>query len=662
MPTLDKRAAVFGYRLRFSPEIQPIRQTVVDHIILKNIRESDRRDGESAGRLSSIFIDKTRVTTLSIDETKASLERLEKEGLVAASERLKKKVWLITPDGEKKLKDDESIASKTINKIIKQLFGTGQQAANLQECFTCCLSAIFDRLAKSYLDTIIGSQNVPIALSEKILEPIIQRTLEDFPEIDNQGFKIAIGRFFREVNPAFDWLKWTFCQNYYLVRAIGLGESSDVLSKKIYEGATFYLDTNVIIDAFDSKSPHNDPIKHVLNCFQRIDCKIEVLRITLDELKLVATSQKENLKKVLSQIPDALLPKVRGLVARAEAAHRRDPSTPSPSDVLSRFERPDELLLSELGIEIRDDEWFDKNSQSKEVVSLSNHLKKYYNTTTIGRKKTEAASQHDALALKWIDFQRKKQQNCNFITFDVSLPAIPQTVSLLEHTGLAMSIYAVLPWLGSVAVIDEDISKTYSASLSAQLLTLGTQFSIQEFRLLAELEMDCGQLPAEDVEQCLLYLRREAKNLNVSRAEDREKLHFIVKGFFAAPDRKYIAEMSSLHGELAQKEQKIEQILSSYEEEKQNKREQEEKYRRQILQAQAKLRLTVVGLSWLFLIIICFIAAYKYGAGENALQKIGNFWWLFGLVSGAALVVGRWLCRGKLWSEAKELLSFLGKD
>lgn len=654
-----KRAAIFGYRLMFSPETQPIKQTVVTEIVLMELAESADDDGESIGKLTAFRQNGVSTMHLSLDETRAALARLASGGLVDEILHRKKKRWRITTTGRKRISENRAGAEQRISSVVDNLFSTCMPIDLYKSALLECLGNVFDRLARRYVEVFVSETAELRSWLDSDIEVLASEVAGRYPHLDADEFKSGVRRFFAEPHPDGDWLKWMYCKNYYSIRIIGIGDHSQALSVAVFSGMTAYLDTNVLIGALDASSPTHEAVNQILERFREVGCKVAVLRVTIRELQGLAETQGHKLEAVLRQIPDALLHRTRGMVARAEASYRKDPSRPSPADVLSDLKNADSLVAEKLGIEIVDDEWFENASDSQEMTDLADALRTHYNQSPpFSRSKTDNAAKHDALALWWVSRARTQGENCTFVTLDTSLPTFPSVfnTSSAIRPKTAITVDALLPWLGMVSQDDEGVSKAYSALLSNRLIAMRQTFDMQEFRMLAEIDMDCGKMPAEDVERCLLYLRREAKGTDLRKAEDREKLHHKVKSFFSSPDRKFLSVISSLEEEVKEKDRRLELVARDMDEEAGRVRNRIVEYERQIHVGKMKQRSTVVGGILIVGILVCIWVSENFGAGENLLQRVGKTWWLFGVVVTACASLWRALIRGPMWSEAKRLL------
>lgn len=657
-----KREALFGYRLRFSPEFQPIRQTVIDHMILGTIQNFEGAYGPTIGKLNQFSVAKDKELALNLDETRASLRRLEKVGLVETKEVKRKTRWFLTDHGQSQLRDSIQYASTVESKVADSLFPTHSNRSEIMSAFLEALGIIFEEITASYIEALFSNTNSPVEPDLITIAAISAHN--SYPRISADTIASAITRFFRDSNPEFDWVKWTFCKNYYAVRAMGLGQGSHILSSTLFRDATFYLDTNVLIDALDTDSSRHLMVRQSITGLSRIGCKLALLRITVTEFQDLARNLQGRVARIFNQIPDELLSRVDSYVARAEARHRADPSEPSPETLLNHYAQAAEVPLSKLGLEVVDDEWFSLNVDNEEIVTLADRLREHYGVTAaFSRSKSGAAALHDALALTFIArTDRAGEGSSHFLTVDYTLPNYkPATLFDGLELNRAVRVDALLPWLGAVDGEDESTSRALSAALSNQLVPTRGGFSLNDFRLLAEAEMDCKHMPAEDVEQCIAYLRREATGLNTALAEDRETLNGLVRGFFASPERKYLADVNHLRNELDASRSRVSQERQARRKEQERVQSLERKLRDQDLRRRASNRLFLSLAVFLVLTAAGLILADRYGSGENLLQQVGSVWYVFTIISALTIMLARWLCRGKLWSVAKEIFGALGK-
>jgi exonuclease VII large subunit len=178
--------------------------------------------------------------------------------------------------------------------------------------------------------------------------------------------------------------------------------------------------------------------------------------------------------------------------------------------------------------------------------------------------------------------------------------------------------------------------------------------------------MSCKNLPAEDVEDCIRFIKVHAPTLDMSIPSDREKISYEVTKFLVSPDRKYKQDISRLEAEKQQIQQQTEaekqQIQQQTEAEKQQIQQQAEAEKQQIqqnynnlatkfqslkedfdgfkLKYSTKIRLGFSLFLGLVLEGIVLILASQYAQGQNIYQKVLNSWVFFTAAFVIAVFLG----------------------
>jgi hypothetical protein len=206
-----------------------------------------------------------------------------------------------------------------------------------------------------------------------------------------------------------------------------------------------------------------------------------------------------------------------------------------------------------------------------------------------------------------------------------------------------------------------------------RLLPQDRIFDLEDFLIFHEMHMSCKELPAEDVEECIRYIKANIPMLDPLVPADREKLTYEVSKFFADPGRKYKKEIARLETERKEAEQEyerrlgeastqIEKLSMQYEEELKNQKEKtrelerkfadyEQKTQKESIKRSAKFRVAVIII--VFLILECLVGylAGRYGEGENLFQKILKSWPFLCVMVPATILTG-WFFIGKERLEA----------
>jgi hypothetical protein len=225
---------------------------------------------------------------------------------------------------------------------------------------------------------------------------------------------------------------------------------------------------------------------------------------------------------------------------------------------------------------------------------------------------------------------------------------------------LAVPIDGLLTWLGVIAPAEGDadpaLEQAFGKLLSVELLGLGKQFSLSDFRVLAELDMECAEMPATDVENCITYLRDATARIPLDTPAGRERVHGLVRGFFASPDRKYKADSAAIREQLrsaleaavtAEAKAKTGEDLLAAERTSGD---------RKLDRYKALVRVWSAGVGWAVAQGLVLWAVHIYGHGDNYLQKLCDSWAIVVAPLPVSLALLRVISGKRLWPYVKELL------
>jgi hypothetical protein len=168
-------------------------------------------------------------------------------------------------------------------------------------------------------------------------------------------------------------------------------------------------------------------------------------------------------------------------------------------------------------------------------------------------------------------------------------------------------------------------------------------FDLEDFLIFDEMNMSCKELPAEDVEGCVRYIKANAPMLDPSNSADREKLAYEVSKFFADPGRKYKQEIERLESENVKIKQEYEENLKDRNREIE---ELKERTKKESLRRSAWFRVGITATIFLLLEGLVIFLASLYGAGPNFFQKVVNSWPFLGIPVVLAIPIG-WFIIGK---------------
>lgn len=669
---LQKREMLFTVKTRFSPQTQPVKETALEKIIEQNLLLSDSKNG-----LTLDDIQKQGILSLASGNNvigssglKTSINRLIAKERILINRYGGKEHYKLSENALNELDHLTHETESRFNLVVSKLFKNTAKPLDYVPPFLRCLSIAFSELGERYVRIIKGDVKSDELLSGRLLPSAIDRVKKEFKSIDDQVFNKAIIDFFQDSNPEYDAIKWNMAQNFYIAKVIGLEPNSRILSHELFSNSELYLDTNVIVSALEEEHEHHKSFKELSKACQKVSIRLKVCQISIDELRGFIANQRELIEKVANQIPNGTAPKVRGIFFRMYYQRLKSQGIVNFNELFSSFDAPSEDLKKVFNIDVEDDHWFDGAKNEIDTINLAKILSKRYFELR-GRPKNEWAAIDDAILIRWLEKKRRDSGgNIGLVTLDTSLPGS------LEHDEtkpFIITLDALLQWVSPIAVQfddEEDFASVFSEAIKYQLLPKDTFFELRDFLMFAEMQMSCKELPAEDVEECIRYIKFNAPKLDPSKAENREKITYEISKFFADPGRKYKQEIERL--ETSQRdikddyEKRLGEALIHIEElEEHNIKiqkdsgerisnlerkfsEQEERFEKTRIEQENTViteRLKGSAQFRLFFILPIFVLyegwimylCYSFGDGNNLFQKIINAWPL--IASGPILVI-----------------------
>lgn len=641
-----QRSILFSARIRFSPETQPIKETAIDKIVEQNLLVAHSEEGMT----SEEIIEKGGICfggglpAISQTEIENSLSRLAKEGRIITRVKEEKKKYRLSDRAQRELRETQKHVERRFSKVVNQLFREAPEKPSMYEApFLECLCVIFAKLGEMYVRSLKGEVGADEIMKSQAAIKAIKEISNIYTSIDKKQLEMGVLNFFNDVDPDYNAIKWNMAQNCYISKALGLDPSGYLLSRDFFGGAEFYLDTNILINALEPTAKHYKSFKALSKACQKTQISLNVCQISLDELNQVLEGRKALLEKVADQIPEEIAPKVRGIFFQLYYEQLESKGKVDIDSIFTGFEKPAKKLEKLYSVRLIDDMWFIHEESKAETNRLMKRIRIEYQEKR-HRPKLKKAALHDALLIRWIlEDRESREKNSWLITLDTSLPGLLHKDGNKDGASFAITLDAVLQWISPIAIqadIEDQVAEVFAEALKYQLLPPEKFFTMQDFLVFAELEWSCKELPAEDVEKCIQYLRKIVPTLDPTDPKDREKLAYEISKFFVDPSRKFKKEVQSLESEVKILKGEIGML-------KKERRERDEMEKKSKFKKSAIWRL--VGAFSLFSVIeaLVFHLANKYGRGANFLQRLKDLWEFPTAVGFLILPIFLWFIVGK---------------
>lgn len=562
-----RRAVLFSARLRFSSPVQPLREAAIDRIVLQNLALLDEEAYVSREGLfdRGAFLLPDGTEILTVQQVDEALERLVNVAALEAS-----------GDGSFRLSDDARIPLEAESQRNQQLFdlvierhleGARGGAAQNRDVFIAAVGTLFAELGEIYARTILGElEKVDFARG-----PLVKRILDSIAswpgEHDLPAIQTGLVSFIEDLRPDAAHVKWNLAQNYYVAKALGLDQEGLLLSEEAFGEAEIYLDTNVVIPALEPRARHHRSFMGLASACKAVGAQLTICAPTVQETRSSMANQRDVVEKVVDDVPEELEKRIKGDFFLLARDIRRKEGEVDLDEMFSAYQAPAEILEEKYGVELVDDEWFTQGQNLGEVQALKILVNDAW-ARIAGRPKSDAVALHDALLLGWVGKRRKDEPNrlVLLITRDHTLPTI--RLPATGETPRAMMLDAFIQWVSPLVLRgnpNTDFSSIFADAIKYELLPQENFFDPKDFLVFHEMEMSCKELPVEDVEACLLHLRRNMGRLDPRRAEDREKLSAEIHKFLVSPGRKYRQDLGRLEEEKAELERKAAEKLAQTE-------------------------------------------------------------------------------------------------
>ena len=666
-----KRSALLTTRIRFSPTGADIRKQAIERILEQNLSTAET-EGLTENQIQNLCALEDQQAILRSMDIRQGLASLLKAGRVIEIVKDKTRLYALTGDAEKEVKHLQSEADKNTQVAIQELFSTSKGGGDAyKEAFLRLLCFVFSTLGDTYVHLITGKQSSEGLAENHILLSAIEDALKSCKVPDASAFRYGVNRFFRESSLHFDQIKWNMAQNFYVAKALGIDGTADLLTSDIFKDAFLYCDTNVLIAGLTPDNRHYNSFQELSMACTGIGMTLMATRPTVEELKVVMSTQASLLKKVFDKIPDQTRSKVRNFLLESYMSEKEKATNLSIDEFVERFRTPLQTLQASFGIVEEDNEWFVKACEDKKIKQIAREIAREYEKMR-HRPKSERVACHDAMLLQWVMNKNADGKKSWIVTLDI--PLSEWCAQQSKRDLRVITLDAFLQWMTpavSGAADEERLAQIFSEAIRYQLLPKETFIQLRDFQVFAEMGIETGQLPAEDVEACIRDIKQVGPHLDPSKAEDREKIGHVVQKYFVDPGTKYKQSLNDLQGRVDELSMNLGRELTLRKEaedrvtelEKQNieniqKLQQESQARSDAVERigrleetieedinrrklrHSALRRTLFSIS-IFIVISAVVAFFvnKYGEGTNLFQKITrSSWWFGGVFAGSILL------------------------
>lgn len=563
-PSATNYEILFSTQLRLAPETQPLRESAIDSIVERAVFTFGggyRPTLDELCRCAIIRPDGANqlVQTTTIEE---SLVRLIETGRISTeASTTVPKYYLPTHIFDTLAHEVEEHKNK-MARVIALAFDDNDAPPALVPLFVACVFDIFSDLGTIYAQVLVGVQQPNTVAAHPSINFAVEKAAKTRPGEEKHRLGNALRRFILSKDPEAEHIKWVLGQNFYIAKSLGLDEGAQSLSREAFAHGSFYLDTNVALAALAPHAKHHASFKSFISACKQLDVTLWVAGITCRELEFTARGAAKTIKEVEGEIPDETATKIDSLFWNMYREERsRNPGI-DVFEVMGRLQDPGTQLRKSYGVKYVDDKWFNTNEYSPKTKSLVSDVR--LATAKRARGKNYAAAVHDALLLQWVEIERVKHNTRTWLlTLDYNLPT-KENSEHLSGAGLWVTLEAIVHWIApylSQADQKKDFASLFSEMLRLQVLPQRRLFDLNDFRVLASMELQCKSLPPKDVEACVRRIHKLTATVDPTTAEGRERMSHEIRKFMADPDREFRKESEQRKSQLEDVERRLDRSM-----------------------------------------------------------------------------------------------------
>lgn len=187
-----KRAMLLTARMRFSPQIQPVRETATDKIIEQILFVTPSQKGLSVEEIQEIFSSESGGYAISSSDIENSLRRLTKKQRIVAAQKGEVKLHKLSEKAIRELGETQHQTELRFNSVVNRLFKNAKEGASaFRAPFLKLLYIVFPQLAEEYVRVIKGDIKGDEFLSSQVVSSAFKEIKKEFDSIDDRLFESA---------------------------------------------------------------------------------------------------------------------------------------------------------------------------------------------------------------------------------------------------------------------------------------------------------------------------------------------------------------------------------------------------------------------------------------------------------------------------------------
>src|SRR6266516_26552 len=488
----EKRQVVYSSLLRYSSEVIPLRERVLDRVVLGALIGSSEADPFRSVHIQENLKFGPNAPEIRIQPIQEAIRRLAQHSKVESTLLRERHAYYLSEQGKTELGSligsAEPLFNSVLTNMLRDIGDACPKELGIEVCRTFileCFARYGQVIAKNVTghishETLMRSLDTASAFNAAIQGKHLSSTA-----IESLHARCYL--FLKSSDPDDERLKFYLTQGYYFAQLLGLEDRGfNPLNDHAFAGATFYLDSNVLIIGVLHPEDSAALFDEMVGIATRIGIELRVTRATLNETRRVAADRRVMIEKILDKVPDELFKRTDDQFLRGFLQERESNSSLTPAAFLEPFDFLEDTLQRRWKITL-DDRTEDEITDGKDFGRIGQVLNEAAEVSR-GFAKSEAVLNHDVSHYVLICDERLKNPKTWFLTRDRSLAeaavklAVTDTVFCFSLIGF---LHSISPILTSPAE-EGTLVDAFSAMLSEQVFTKEPVFEASESKLMDE--------------------------------------------------------------------------------------------------------------------------------------------------------------------------------
>ncbi len=568
----EKRQVLYSSLLRYRAEMIPLRERALNRVVMGALIGSTEEEPFRLGRIQENLrfgSNKPEIRNEMIQET---LERLIAADAVRQTQLLKRHAYYLTERGKEDIGNVLMSSEELFNNVLRRMLRNTEGTVSYEVgAFVCrkfifeCFARFGQTIAKNVAgnlnhDALIRVTDVEAAFSAAIARSgLLQEAIE--------SLRARCFSFLRSSEPDDEKLKFHLSQGYYFTQLLGLeNRKFDPLNEQAFADATFFLDTNVLLEGILYTGDKSELFTEMVNIAKRIGIRLCVTRATINETRRVAADHLPLIRQIVEGIPEELAGRTDDQFLLGYLnAKEQDPSL-TPDAFLAPFDSLPELLKDRWYIEVED-------KTEDEILTGRDytHTAEVVNEEAVegrGRGKSEDVLNHDVCHYYLVMDERAAGRKAWFLTNDRTLTQAGGKLAGADASFCFMLIgflHSISPFL-TAGEEEGSFADVFSDFLAEQIFPIENVFDARELALMAELHEDVMSTQPDELIMAWDYVKTKTLQGKPYRRSDNPEVSLELKKFFSSSKEEQLRNLETERARLAKEKQAERERRSAAEE------------------------------------------------------------------------------------------------